>query len=511
LGMMARAGLAAILVCAAVSHAALLHFSYLLDETYFAAAARDLLTAGSLVPASVLPESHPPLLYAWLALCWKLFGFSIPVARLAMLSVALLTLAAVFQMARLVAEDSVALTATALTAIYPVFFTHGVMVELDMTAAGLTLWALVAYFRGRVWRASLLFCLAVLAKETAIVAPLAVLVADLPPAGWRGVVACSGADWRARLRARLPLLAPLAALALWFVYLRRSCGYFFGAPSYADSNLSGNFHLSRAFLACLRHMWHLGVYLNLFVLTASAVVVWLCVRPVRPPGRGRRVVRVLMAVAACHVLFLCLAGSAALARYMLPIYPMVILGALQLLSRRLRWWPVIALAAAAMFCAGLFPNTSRYAFHRQDNLACLDYVALQQAGIAYIGSHAGPQTKIVTDHAEELTTPWLGYTVHAFPPAAIVDAELTRDELASAARQRPQYTLWTPNSACEPSGMIRASEWIHSPRFNQHWLSAEDVAQIMHARVVFRAQQGCDSIAVLETMASGPATAAVAP
>src|SRR5580704_11923191 len=134
--------LAALILCVVASHLSLLRVPYFWDETYFATAAHDVLISGKLLPASVATELHPPLVYVWLAICWKLFGLNIPVARLSMLGIASLTLAGIYQVARLVTRGAVPIVATALTAVYPVFFVQSTMVELDMAAAGLTLWGL---------------------------------------------------------------------------------------------------------------------------------------------------------------------------------------------------------------------------------------------------------------------------------------------------------------------------------------------------------------------------------
>src|SRR5438552_17353513 len=57
-----------------VTHAPLLRLPYFWDEAgYYIPAARDLL-AGSLIPHSTPSNAHPPLVMAWLAAAWKVFG-----------------------------------------------------------------------------------------------------------------------------------------------------------------------------------------------------------------------------------------------------------------------------------------------------------------------------------------------------------------------------------------------------------------------------------------------------
>ena len=68
-------------------HAPLLRLPYFWDEAgYYIPAARDLLLSGSLIPHSAPSNAHPPLVMAYLALAWKLLGFTPVVTRTAMLA-----------------------------------------------------------------------------------------------------------------------------------------------------------------------------------------------------------------------------------------------------------------------------------------------------------------------------------------------------------------------------------------------------------------------------------------
>src|SRR3954454_1718814 len=77
----------AVILCGVVLlHLPLLRLQYIWDEAgYYVPAASDLLVNGRLTPPTTASNAHPPLLMAWLALCWRFFGQSIVVARLAML------------------------------------------------------------------------------------------------------------------------------------------------------------------------------------------------------------------------------------------------------------------------------------------------------------------------------------------------------------------------------------------------------------------------------------------
>src|SRR5439155_14838438 len=170
-------GLIAALLIA--SHAPLLRLPYFWDEAgYYVPAARDLL-AGSLIPHSTPSNAHPPLVLAWLALSWKIFGFQPAVTRCAMLLLAAFSLLGFFRLALAVSNLSVAAWATFLTAAYPVFFAQSSLAQVDLPAAGLIFWGLESYLRKRIGAAVVWFSLAGLAKETAILVPMGLVLWEL--------------------------------------------------------------------------------------------------------------------------------------------------------------------------------------------------------------------------------------------------------------------------------------------------------------------------------------------
>src|SRR5579884_4028135 len=68
-----------------ILHFPLLQLPFYCDEAgYYVPAARDLLLTGSVIPHSTVSNAHPPLVLAYLAVAWKLFGFSPHVTRIAM-------------------------------------------------------------------------------------------------------------------------------------------------------------------------------------------------------------------------------------------------------------------------------------------------------------------------------------------------------------------------------------------------------------------------------------------
>src|SRR6266536_5771359 len=161
------------------AHAPLLRLPYFWDEAgYYIPAALDLST-GSLIPHSTPTNAHPPLVLAWLALCWKLVGFHPAVTRCAMLLLAAFSLLGFFRLALAVSNLSVAAWATFLAAAYPVFFAQSSLAQVDLPAAGLIFWGLGTYIRKRLWGAAIWFWLAGLAKETAILVQLGLVLWEL--------------------------------------------------------------------------------------------------------------------------------------------------------------------------------------------------------------------------------------------------------------------------------------------------------------------------------------------
>src|SRR5271156_3702001 len=92
-------------------HAPLLHFPYFWDEAgYYVPAARDLYLNGAFVPQSAPSSLHPPLVMAWLALVWRVAGYSTVVTHTAMLALAAFSLLGLFPLSGAAANASVAWT-----------------------------------------------------------------------------------------------------------------------------------------------------------------------------------------------------------------------------------------------------------------------------------------------------------------------------------------------------------------------------------------------------------------
>src|SRR5581483_5606543 len=139
---------------------------YIWDEAgYYIPAARDLFFDGSLIPHSTVSNAHPPLVMAWVALWWKIFGATVLATRIAMLMVSSFALTGIFLLAEQIANRAVAIASTLCVACYSVFFTQSSLLHVDMAAAAFTFWGLRSYLSGRRVSAVIWFAAAGLAKR----------------------------------------------------------------------------------------------------------------------------------------------------------------------------------------------------------------------------------------------------------------------------------------------------------------------------------------------------------
>ncbi len=491
-----------------ILHAPLLRLPYFWDEAgYYVPAARDLLLSGSLIPHSTATAAHPPLALAWLALWWKLSGYTPAVTRTAMLLVAAFALLGVFRLARDVANLRVAVAATATTALYPVFFMQSSMAHADLAAAALLLWAIVFHVEhSRVWSVGA-FCLAVLAKETAVVVPVAIALWEL----WWWVLRRRGHESRfapppTRLIASCSLaLAPAVMLAAWYAYHYARTGYVFGNPEFFQYNVGATLEPLRIVLALAKRLWQITSYMNLFLLTVAAAMA-MAFPPQLDDERSRErialeVQAIFAVVIAAQVVFYSLVGGAPLARYLLTSLPLVVIICVSTIWRRMRQWPVIIGIVCAGFVLAWFVNPP-YPFTLEDNLAYRDYVLLHQRAAALVAAHHARERVLTAWPAtDELSHPYLGYTRVAVPVVPLKD--FSAPQLLAAGRDPSQFDLALLFSTeYEPAhdvsrGFPRWQRWQMRFFGYHHDLPPEIAAQILGGRVIFRESRNGQWIALV--------------
>jgi 4-amino-4-deoxy-L-arabinose transferase-like glycosyltransferase len=429
------------------SHFTLLRLPYFWDEAgYYIPAAWDFFRTGSLIPITTLTNAHPPLPSIYLALWWKLSGFSPEVTREAVLMVAALGLLAVWRLAiRLVGVPAVAFWTVLLTGLYPVWFAQSTLANADIFAAACTLWGLVYALPGRDrewfpknWVAALWFAAAALSKETAIAIPLTLAAVNVVE-GFRVALPARMRLWRQAAW----LSSCVVPLAGWYAWHYSKTGFLFGNPEFLRYNAQATLSPVR-FLAAFGHrVLHLTAHMNLFVPVLMTVAARMLDPRKDAEGNERAVIgapalrRILILILVNAVLF-SLLGGALLTRYLLPMYPLVLLVAVSTFYRRVRWWQGLAVFSAAAFILGLFINPP-YSFAPEDNLAYARVVRLHEAGIAQLNAHYRGATVLTAwPLTDELTRPELGYLKQPYEVYRLKN--FTAAEIARAAAEPDKYS-----------------------------------------------------------------------
>ncbi len=516
-------------------HAALLNLPYFWDEAgYYVPAARDVLTAGTLIPYSTMSGDHPPLSAIYLAAWWDLFGYAPLVSRIAMLMLSAWGLTAVFRICRRLVNPAVAVAVTACTMLYPVWFAQSSLTHADLLAAGLSLWAIAFYLEERPRKAALFFAMAALAKETAVIGGVTL-------AGWE-LVQFASALAAQRLHApdvlarfKNPLLtarshAQRAAILLgiscmpllfWYFFHFLRTGHVFANSEFMRYNVAGTLSFERFFLAFLQRLWHVTVHMNLLVLTLAAVGSWFFkVRRQRTEtateitrsrsgltggyraGIAPRALVVVWLLIAAYVVTFSTIGGALLTRYLLPIFPLVILLEISSLWRRVPGWGAMAAVVGVFFASGLLLNPP-YSFAFEDNLEYAQFVALHQEAANYVQANY-PRKHIITawTASDEISIPSLGYVSI---PAVIMPVEnFSREEilrLGERARFGDAVLLFSTQYRAGGWYMPRFQWWERSNRkfFDYHQdLPAEEVARMLGGKIRWQRRRGALGVAVID-------------
>ena len=491
-----------------LGHWTLLRLPYFWDEGgYYIPAAWDVFTTGSLIPHSTLTNAHPPLPSLLLAAWWHLSGFVISGTRTLVCLVAAAGLLAVYRLGKRLSGSRAGAVTAVLTAIYPIWYAQSTLAHADIFAACFTLWALGCYLAptegecggvgDRAWAAALFSC-AALSKETAIVTPVALAGLEL----WQALrgrrearrAACS---WAAALA------SPVLPLLAWYAYHYAKTGFVFGNPEFLRYNATANLSLARLFLSLWHRLLHLLGHMNLYVATLCGVAALLM--PVRRGQEGgllpqRALQRIVFVLLVNWVEFSVL-GGALLARYLLPMYPLLLLVWVTAWVTRMRWWPAVAALTATAFLAGIWINPP-YAFAPEDNLTYRDMIVLHQQATGVIARRF-PQATVLTawPASAELARPMLGYT--RSPVKVFEVRNFSAEEMGKAAADPGDYdtallfsTKWEPaQGRLDLSRGHRASD----ERFFDfhHDMRAEEAARLLRGDVIWQGQRGAEWAAVL--------------
>ncbi len=430
--------------CVAISHATLLRLPYYWDEGgYYIPAALDFYHHGWIVPQ--FTNAHPPLPNILLGTLWHVVGLHIVATRLAVCAVAAAALTAIFRLAQRLLDAVAAISLTLMIAVYPIWFAQSTLAHADIFAAAFTLWAFAVYLpatsspvatasdhdhhRNRI-AVAVLFSFAALSKETAIVEPAALIAIEIARSIHQRR---SPAARRERVGWIAALAVPFLPLIAWYAYHRVRTGFIFGNPVFLRYNATANFTLAHIFTALRYRFLHLVWQRNIWLPILLAVICVLL--PARPRHQLRSLTITTRLTCALLIIANWIAfsvlGGALLTRYLLPVYPLILLLCLDIWRERTPWLLWLTAATTAMFVSGLWINPPT-AFAPEDTLVYRDMILVHQEAVAFVDQHY-PDATVLTAWpvSNDLFNPDLGYTKRRIRVTPIEDFSLAEIQKAA--------------------------------------------------------------------------------
>jgi 4-amino-4-deoxy-L-arabinose transferase-like glycosyltransferase len=524
----------------ALSHLTLLHLPYYWDEGgYYIPAALDFYHTGQLVPH--FTNAHPPLPNILLGTLWHIVGFHILATRLLICAFAAASLLAIYRLTQRLLDATAAFTVTLLTAVYPIWFAQSTLAHADIFATAFTLWAFALYLPAfssssisehchldrspmasssggverplylsfaRTATITALFSLAALSKETSILQPatlaalqVLLLLRDRHSPLLR----------RQHLRWIATLSFPLLPLIAWYAYHRHVTGFTFGNPEYLRYNATANLttaHILQAIRYRFLHLfWQRNIWLPILLALACLFLPRRANTKVSSDTQASRgclssaTLRTIALLVASNWLAFSILGGALLTRYLLPIYPLILLVCFSLWRTHTRWWPAFAAFTAAAFISALWLNPPT-SFAPEDNLTYRDMIVVHQEAIDFVEQHYSNATVLTAwPVAADIFRPELGYVTH--PLKAISIEDFTLPQIRKAAQEPGRYDTAIVFTTHFLTPSFRSYLFAHpNTRRGREFAATRDltpseIAAILGGRIVWQDDQNGEWAAVL--------------
>jgi len=306
----------------------------------------------------------------------------------------------------------------------------------------------------------------------------------------------------ARTQWVVALLFPALPLIVWYAYHFHRTGFIFGNPEFLRYNATDNFNPQRIGLALYHRLLHLTLHMNMFVPVTCAVAAYFAPVIAGRTRLPRAVVEAIAVVLLANWIAFSVLGGALLTRYLLPMYPLVLLLCVAEWRLHFRAWGWFAAFSAAAFFAGLWISPP-YAFAPEDNLTYRDFIVLHQRAVALV-EQKWPQATVLTawPATSELSRPELGYTTQPVKTYAIQN--FTLDEVEKAAANPGEYD----------TALVFSTKLVPEVKFLRHArrgptdadlryfdfhddLSPHEIAAMLHGDLVWQAQDHGEWVAVL--------------
>ncbi len=499
-----------------LGHYTLLRLPYYWDEGgYYIPAALDFLRTGTLIPHSTITNAHPPLPSLLLAAAWHVTSFVPSGTRTFVCLFAAAALVAVYRLARTLLGELPAAAVTLLTAAYPIWYVQSTLAHADIFAAAFTLWALALYLEtsttlssrpeaqpqrrdlqfARASTIALLFALSVLSKETAIVTPFALALHRLY------LLIRDPGNRRAHLTSLAALAFCVLPLIAWYAFHYHRTGFVFGNPEFLRYNATANMDAHRVLLSLYHRALHLLTHMNMWVATLLAAACFLLPRR---PGHSfipQATLTPILVVIIINWMAFSVLGGALLTRYLLPVYPLILILCVAAWRERFSLWPILGVISATAFLIALHVNPP-YAFAPEDNLTYRDMIVLHQQAVSLI-EHKYPLATVLTAWPAnaELSRPELGYTHTAIKVSTLIN--FAPDQMLKAQQNPGDYdtALLFSTKYEPPAGRTNLSAPMHNSDaryfdFHRDMLPAE-AARMLHGDIIWQAERNGEWAAVL--------------
>jgi 4-amino-4-deoxy-L-arabinose transferase-like glycosyltransferase len=249
------------------------------------------------------------------------------------------------------------------------------------------------------------------------------------------------------------------------------------------------------------------MHMNMFGPVLCAAAVLLLPAIAMRARLTRPVLDAIVVVLVANWIAFSVLGGALLTRYLLPMYPLVLLVAVAEWQRHVRAWGWLAALSCVAFLAGIWINPP-YAFAPEDNLTYRDMIVLHQRAVALI-AQKWPQATVLTAWPafSELERPELGYTKVAIKAVPIQN--FSREQIEAAVRMEQS----TPGPGNYDTALLFSTKWAPPPGrvnlarnnaqadaryfdFHEDVLPAE-AAAILHGEVVWQASIRGEWVAVI--------------
>jgi hypothetical protein len=291
------------------------------------------------------------------------------------------------------------------------------------------------------------------------------------------------------------MLTPPITLLAWYAYYRHRTGFIFGNPEFLRYNATSTLSPLRILLALAHRILQLTAHMNMFVPVLCMLGAMLLLplrerdgtpRPrISPPDQA-----ILYVVMLANILFFSVIGGALLTRYLLPLYPLLLLLCVSTFYRRVPYWWGLVLLSATAFLIGLFVNPP-YKFAPEDNLNYADVIRLHQQAIRQIVTRF-PGSTILTawPATDELTKPELGYVKKPLPVVTLENFSLPEIQKAAAGTQ--DFSVgFAFSTKYDPPRLMMAlgsrNEAFDTRFFDFHRdLSPAAIAHLLDGRIVWR-------------------------